>query len=80
MWARLGEGARAEGERILGELLFHPNRITEQLVALRTIQTLAVLSVLGYREHVYKLGQYADMGDEADALLEWKTVLGCDGS
>jgi hypothetical protein len=76
VWARFGQDAQAEGERILSELLLHPNRITEQLVALRTIQTLSVLDVLSYREHVYELGQYADMGEKAGRLLEWNTVVG----
>lgn len=77
VWHRFGENAQEEGERLLSEVLQHAGRVTEQLVALRTIQTLAVLDVLSYREHVYRLGQYADMGDEAGELLYWKTTT-CD--
>ena len=76
IWHRQGQQARSEGERLLGELLLHPSRVTEQLVALRTIQTLAVLDVLSYREHIYELGQYADMGDNPGELLHWRTTIG----
>ena len=54
-----------EGERRLGEILQHPGRITEQLLTLRMIETLTVLDVLHYREHIFKLGQY----DEGHDLL-----------
>jgi hypothetical protein len=70
-WAKHGKAAAEEGERVLGELLRHPGRITEQLVALRAIQTLALLDILHYREHVYVLGQYADLGDDPGELLTW---------
>ncbi|MGH7127835.1 MAG: hypothetical protein ACREJB_09420, partial [Planctomycetaceae bacterium] len=73
-WHRLGEEAAALGERRLAELLAHPGRITEQLLTLRAVQTLTVLDVLSYREHVYHLGRYEDEGDTPGALLEWKTV------
>lgn len=59
----LRDDGREEGERILTELLRHPERITEQLVTLRTVQTLALLDVLNYRRHVYRLGAYAAEGD-----------------
>ena len=75
IWHRFGDDAPAKGERLLGELLLYPSRITEQLTTLRTIQTLAVLDVLHYREHVYQLGRYADMGDSPSNLLRWNTVL-----
>ena len=74
MWYRHKEQATAAGERKLAELLMVPGRIDRQLLAVRTIQTLSVLDVLHYREHVYHLGQYADMGDQADDLLCWNTV------
>lgn len=74
-WYASGDKSQAEGEQILGQLLLHPNRITQQLAALRTIQTLTVLDVLHYREHVYNLGGYADTGDSANDLLTWDTVL-----
>ena len=75
IWHSRGDDARAQGERLLGEMLLYPGRITEQLTAVRTIQTLAVLDVLHYREHVYHLGRYADMGDSPGNLLRWNTVL-----
>ena len=75
-WDRLGEGTAAEGEKLLGDILLHPVRINEQLMAVRVVQTLAVLDVLNYREHIYNLGRYADMGDKPGRLLEWNTTLG----
>src|SRR5690606_4342807 len=74
VWDELGEHARAEGEAILGNLLRHPSRISEQLVTVRAIQTLAMLDVLDYREHVFNLGQYAETGDEPGDLLHWDAV------
>jgi hypothetical protein len=74
-WHQLGESAPAEGERILGELLRHPGRISEQLVSLRTIQSLALLDVLLYREHVFELGRYADEGDEPGEYIHWEAGL-----
>jgi hypothetical protein len=64
-WDTFGEGVEQEGERRLGEILQHPGRITEQLLTLRMIETLTVLDVLHYREHIFKLGQY----DEGHDLL-----------
>ena len=64
-WDQFGDKVEAEGERRLGEILQHPGRITEQLLTLRMIETLTVLDVLHYREHIYKLGQY----DEGHDLL-----------
>jgi hypothetical protein len=74
VWKRQGAQAREQGERLLAEILRHPGRITEQLVTLRTVQTLAVLDVLNYRQHVYELGDYRACGDEQDALLRWETA------
>lgn len=59
-WGKYGDDVEAEGERRLSELLLHPGRITEQLLTLRTIQTMTVLDVLHYREHVFELGEYKD--------------------
>lgn len=70
-WARFGRLARAEGEARLALLLRHPARVSEQLVTLRSVQTLALLDVLNYREHVYRLGQYAMQGDPPDQLFDW---------
>ena len=64
-WDTFGESVEQEGERRLGEILQHPGRITEQLLTLRMIETLTVLDVLHYREHIFKLGQY----DEGHDLL-----------
>ena len=52
-WDQLGEETSAVGEKLLGEVLLHPGRINEQLTAVRIVQTLAVLDVLNYREHIY---------------------------
>lgn len=71
IWSKQGDEARAEGERRLMNLLRRPSRISEQLVTLRTIQTLALLDVLNYRAHLYQLGDYASMGDEPDQILNW---------
>lgn len=64
-WDQFGDNVEEEGERRLGEILQHPGRITEQLLTLRMIETLTVLDVLHYREHIFKLGQY----DEGHDLL-----------
>lgn len=64
-WDKFGDKVEEEGERRLGEILQHPGRITEQLLTLRMIETLTVLDVLHYREHIFKLGQY----DEGHDLL-----------
>ena len=69
----MGEDSVRQGEKILGEILLHPSRVLEQLIALRGIQTLALLDVLNYREHIYQLGKYAESGDSAGNLLEWLT-------
>jgi len=74
VWDQLGDNARSEGEAILGDLLRHPARISEQLVTVRALQTLAMLDVLDYREHVFELGQYAETGDEPGDLLHWDAV------
>ena len=66
-WNDRGAGCAAEGERLLAELLRHPQRITEQLVTLRAVQTLTLIDLLNYREHVYRLGRYAESGDKPAA-------------
>jgi hypothetical protein len=72
-WHRFGDKAAAEGEQILAEVLRHPGRITEQLVTLRTVQTLSILDVLNYRQHILQLGDYASAGDVPSELLNWET-------
>ena len=69
-WDQFGDKVEAEGERRLGEILQHPGRVTEQLLTLRMIETLTVLDVLHYREHIFKLGQY----DEGHDLLSLQPV------
>ena len=63
------QAARREGMHVLGEFLRHPGRITEQLVTLRAVQTLALVDLLNYRVQVYRLGRYEETGDEASAWL-----------
>ena len=46
----------------------HPEQITRELLALRTVQTLAVLDIEAYRRLVFELGGYAQ--DGADAALD----------
>ena len=73
VWADPTKDPQVEGERRLGRLLLHPRRVSEQIVTVRAIQSLAVLDVLNYREHIYKLGRYGDMGDYPGTLLTWST-------
>ena len=47
----------------------HPERISEQLVTMRTVQTLSLIDMLNYREHIYRLGDYASSGDDAGQAL-----------
>jgi hypothetical protein len=63
-------GARASGERIMADLLRHPERISEQLVTLRIVQTLSLIDMLNYREHIYRLGDYAASGDDPGDTLK----------
>ena len=62
--------AREATESRLADALRHPARITEQLVTLRAIQTLSLVDVRDYRQHVWKLGDYAAEGDAGEVLLE----------
>jgi hypothetical protein len=62
-------GARERGEQLLAEIARHPERISEMLVTLRAVQALSLLDILLYREHVYRLGRYAESGDEAGPAL-----------
>lgn len=71
VWCNQEEFSPERGDELLGEMLLHPGRISEQLVTIRGIQTLAVMDVLCYREHIYYLGRYEDMGDSAAGLLTW---------
>lgn len=68
-WSRAGDDALPRGKRLLAELLRHPQRITEKLVTLRAVQTLSLIDLLNYREHVYRLGNYAASGDPSGESL-----------
>jgi hypothetical protein len=68
-WDEYGDGASSVGEEALLELVRHPERITDQLVTLRAVQTLSLIDVLNYRDHVYRMGRYEDDGDEAGTTL-----------
>ena len=70
VFSKTSAGCRLEGERALTELLRHPERITEQIVTLRAVQTLSLIDVLNYRRHVYRLGRYAESGDRPGDSLE----------
>ncbi len=71
VWKERGEDARSEGEDRLGEILRQSERVTEQLLTLRVVQTLSILDVLDYRDHVYRLGQYEE---DVASLLDWAAV------
>ncbi len=62
-WSAHGDDARETGEQILTDLLRHPERVTEQLVTLRAVQTLSLIDMLNYRTHIYRLGEYGSSGD-----------------
>jgi hypothetical protein len=72
-WARFGDEAPEEGERRLSQLLQHAERLCEQLSSLRAVQTLSVLDVLHYRQHVFALGGYGDEEQPPAELLHWHT-------
>lgn len=58
-WAAWGEEeAPREAERRLADQLIRVARLDEELLTLRAIQTLAILDVIHYREHVHRLGGY----------------------
>ncbi|MHC4451720.1 MAG: ion transporter [Planctomycetota bacterium] len=69
-WDEYGAGAASVGEESLVELLRHPERITDQLVTLRSVQTLSLIDVLNYRGHVYRMGRYQDDGDQPGTTLQ----------
>ncbi len=68
-WNQCGEQAVTEGRAVLADLMRHPERISEQIVTLRAVQTLALIDVLNYRDHVYHVGGYAADGDDAGDVL-----------
>ena len=77
-WGKHGAHAEGIGRQRLANILRHPNRISEHLVALRTIQTLAMLDIVHYRSHVFRLGEYAATEGTADDLLIWRGSPGTD--
>ncbi|HEY1068543.1 MAG TPA: hypothetical protein VGE52_20635, partial [Pirellulales bacterium] len=66
-----GDLVRIEGERRLAMLIRHPQRVTEHLTTLRAVQSTAILDVLTYREHVFSLGGYSELGDDGAQHLNW---------
>ena len=61
---------RARARRASPRCCATPGRLSGQLVTLRAVSTLAMIDVLNYREHVWRLGEYAADGDDARALLK----------
>ncbi|MFP6766419.1 MAG: ion transporter [Planctomycetaceae bacterium] len=68
-WGEFGDDVERAGELSLGELLVHPGRITEQLLTLRMVHTLALLDILHYRQQIHSLGQYGHPAEEP--TLRW---------
>lgn len=69
-WDRMGpEEARREGTRVIADLLRHVGRISEQIVTLRAVQTLSLIDLINYREHVWRLGEYEASGDSPAGWL-----------
>ncbi|MEM8885193.1 MAG: ion transporter [Planctomycetota bacterium] len=69
-WTEFGAGATSVGEEHLAELVRHPERVTDQLVTLRAVQTLSLIDVLNYRGHVYRMGRYEEDGDSSGGTLD----------
>ena len=67
---RAGTLSQEAVEDRLSEALRHPGRVTEQLVTLRTVQTLTLVDVRNYRRHVWTLGHFEEEGDRGDVLLD----------
>lgn len=63
-------GAKALAEESLAAALRHPARVTEQLVTLRSVQTLTLVDVRNYRRHVWSLGDYEKNGDPGAVWLD----------
>jgi len=70
-WHELGlDQARTLGEEALLEVLRHPGQITEQVVTLRTVQTLALIDLRNYRRQVWRVGRYEEEGDAPGRALD----------
>ncbi|MBI4614856.1 MAG: ion transporter [Planctomycetes bacterium] len=52
--------ARSRAQAVLTRVLVQPHHWTEELVTLRTVQTMAVLDVRNYRTLVWQLGRYGE--------------------
>jgi len=63
-WDADSEEARERAIEHLLENIRHPERTAGLLADLRTVQTLALLDVQHYREHVFRLGRFDEAGDE----------------
>ncbi len=72
-WSELGQEVEEDGLRVMGELLQDAEQICEELMTLRAVQSLAVLDVLHYREHVFRLGNYGRDETPPREWLEWHT-------
>lgn len=75
-WAKHGEQVRHKGEKLLGQLLLHPGRISEQLMTLRMVQTLTMLDIQHYREQIMSLGQYEQTQATASLLNLRENAVG----
>jgi len=69
-WGVHGDAASQRGETILARLLRLPERVTDQLVTLRIVQTLSLIDMLNYREHVFRLGRYDEQGNDPGRPLD----------
>jgi len=69
-WAELGEEGRGTAEAAFADLLRHPDRMSEQLVILRAVQSLTLIDILNYRAHIFRLGDYARSGDDPETSLQ----------
>lgn len=54
------EGDIAIIEEILKQVIFNPTSWTEELISVRTIQTLSIMDVQNYRRHVAHIGEYPE--------------------
>ena len=65
-WLRLPEGVEPHERALeLTSGFFRANgEVSRELVALRTVQTLSVLDVRNYRDLVFRLGRYAEDGED----------------
>ncbi len=53
-------GDFAGAEKILQQIIRNPTPWTEELIAIRTVQTLAILDVSNYQKHISRLGEYSE--------------------